>query len=114
MIDLNPHVKALLEQTGIEVKQGAVFEFTSKPLITFRKVTTDQGFHADNIEQSQISKFAVDIWSTSPVKNSNIGIKVNELMQTDGWTRTYDYDVPRQTPEELFHTSMRFTKEAYF
>lgn len=114
MIDLNPQVKALLEQTGIEVKQGAVFEFSDKPLITFRKVTTGQGFHTDNIEQSQISKFAVDIWSVSPVKNSNIGIKVNELMQADGWIRTYDYDVPRQTPEELFHTSMRFTKEVYF
>ena len=114
MIDMNPQVKKLLEQTGVKVVQGTVFEFNTVPLITYRKITTEQGFGADNREYSQRSKFAVDIWSNSPVQNSNIGVKVNEIMQGDGWVRTYDYDVPRQDPNELFHTAMRFKKEGEF
>lgn len=114
MIDMNPHVKKLLEQTGIKVEQGTVFKFRPVPIITFRKVTTDEGFHSDNNEDSQISKFAVDIWSNSPVQVSNIGVKVNEIMQADGWTRTFDYDVPRSSPEELYHLSQRYKKEVYF
>ncbi|MCI5891834.1 MAG: hypothetical protein MRZ66_00290 [Clostridiales bacterium] len=114
MIDMNPHVKKLLEKTGVKVQQGTVFEFTNKALITFRKVTTDEGFHSDNKEDSQVSKFAVDIWSNSPVQVSNIGVKVNEIMQADGWTRTFDYDVPRGSPIELYHCSQRYKKEVYF
>lgn len=114
MIDMNPQVKKLLEQTGLAVKQGTVFKFETVPLITFRKVTTDEGFHYDNTEQSQVSKFAVDVYSDSPVQLSNIGVRVNEIMQSDGWTRTYDYDVPRQSPDELYHLSQRYKKEVYF
>ncbi len=114
MIDMNPHVKKLLEQTGIKVEQGTVFEFETVPIITFRKITTDEGFHSDNNEDSQISKFAVDIWSNSPVQISNIGVKVNEIMQADGWVRTFDYDVPRGSPKELYHLSQRYKKEVYF
>lgn len=114
MIDLIPQVKKLLEGTGITIKYGTEFHFNTVPVITFRKVTTDEGFHTDNAEQSQVSKFAVDIWSNSPVQLSNIGVKVNEIMQSDGWTRTYDYDVPRQSPDELYHLSQRYKKEVYF
>lgn len=114
MLDMNLHVKKLLEQTEIKVEQGTVFEFKTIPLITFRKVTTDEGFCSDNKEDSQISKFAVDIWSNSPVQTSNIGIRVNDIMQSDGWSRSFDYDVPRQSPEELYHLSQRYKKEVYF
>lgn len=112
MIDLIPRVKKLLESTGITVKYGTEFHFNTVPVITFRKVTTDEGFHADNTEQSQVSKFAVDIWSNSPVQLSNIGVKVNEIMQSDGWTRTYDYDVPRQSLTSYI-ISRRDTKKRY-
>ena len=114
MIDLIPQVKKLLEGTGITIKYGTEFHFNTVPIITFRKVTTDEGFHADNAEQSQVSKFAVDIWSNSPVQLSNIGVKVNEIMQSDGWTRTYDYDVPRQSSDELYHLSQRYKKDVFF
>lgn len=111
MIDVNPIVKALLEKTGLTVTQGTVFDFSTVPVISFRQVNNTEGFHSDNAENSQECKFAVDIWSNSPVQITNIGIKVNEIMQEDGWERTYDYDVPRQTPEEVFHKAMRFMKD---
>ena len=114
MIDMNPHVKSLLEKTGLTVVQGTVFEFNSVPIITFRKVNTEEGFHSDNNEDSQISKFAVDVWSNSPVQVSNIGVKINEIMQADDWERTFDYDVPRQNPAELYHLSQRYRKEVFF
>lgn len=114
MIDMNPHVKKLLEKTGVKVQQGTRFDTDPVPLVTFRKVTTDEGFHSDNKEDSQVSKFAVDIWSNSPVQVSNIGVKVNEIMQADGWTRTFDYDAPRGSPAELYHCSQRYKKEVYF
>ena len=74
MIDLIPRVKKLLESTGITVKYGTEFHFNAVPVITFRKVTTDEGFHADNAEQSQVSKFAVDICSRTAGQGRTIAM----------------------------------------
>ncbi|NLZ95786.1 MAG: hypothetical protein GX921_08185 [Bacteroidales bacterium] len=113
MIDVNAVVSPLLKQTGVEVFFRYPNTFTNTPCISFYTLTDTQGFGADNEEWAQLTRVQVDVWAERAKDTSALGIKVNEIMQSDGWRREYAADLPNQNGE-FEHKTMRFIKEIYY
>ncbi len=50
----------------------------------------------------------IDIWTDSPDKCGEIGLKVNDVMVGDDWCREFSRDI--KPNNGIYHRTMRFTK----
>lgn len=113
MLDVNSIVEPMLVKAGVSVCFRYPQEFTDIPCISFYNLSDTEGFRADCTEWAQLTRVQVDIWAEHATETNSVGIKVNEIMQADGWRREYAADMPKQDGK-LEHRTMRFAKEIYF
>lgn len=113
MLDINAIAEPLLMQAGVPVYFRYPDEFKDIPCISFYNLSDTEGFRADCTEWAQVTRIQVDIWAEFANETNAIGVKVNEIMQADGWRREYAADMPKQDGK-LEHRTMRFAKEVYF
>lgn len=117
MIDINARLTELLKllktTAGVKIYYQYPDSFATLPAISHYELTEGESFRADNIERAYVSRVQIDIWSLKKTEPAQIGMKVNEIMQADGWVREMSRDLPKQTEDHVYHRTMRFAKEIW-
>lgn len=112
MVDVNKIVREILETLdGIKVTFFHPKAFNSLPIISYYELTTTTGLCYDNAEQAQCSNIQVDIWGTGGGECSRLAVRVDEVMQKNGWCRELSKDMPPEN--NIYHKTMRFSKEIF-
>ena len=83
------------------------------PAVTYYNLTDQESFRTDNTEMSSKCRVQIDIWTLKRSEMSRGSIRVNELMQADGWMREMSRDMPREAESQTYHRTMRFVKEIW-
>lgn len=113
MINVNVILDGLLNKLdGVKVVAYYPRELNELPVVSYYEITSPTGFCADNAEWAQRSYVAIDVWARSIYDSGEIAIKVDEIMQADGWYRETSRDMP---PEDgAYRKNMRFYKQIFF
>lgn len=115
MFDITKDFEELLiSSIDVPVYYSYPENFNELPIISYYRLLNEEGLRADNKEMSQIDKFIIDIWGEDPIELGEIEVKINKILQKNGWSRKYAMDIPKQSAEDLNHKSMQFHKETYF
>ena len=110
MIDVNLEAEKALVQTGYTVVYSYPDNFNDLPVISFYTLTESGSFACDNSEAIQEGCVQVDIWADEPQDCGDIALKVNEVMNANGWVREMSRDVPNPD-SRVIHKTARFSKE---
>ena len=116
MIEIDAVVDKLLrplENDGITVQFQYSENKAKLPAVTYYVLTESESFRADNTEQSQIARVQIDVWSFKRSSMSEISIKVNDCMQCAGWMRELSRDLKKETEQQAYHRTLRFSKELW-
>lgn len=113
MLDVNRVVREILETIdGVTVTFQQPDKFNKLPAISYYELITTTGMCYDNTEQAQKSNVQIDIWAKKGGTCSRIAVEVDAAMQMEGWYRELSRDMPPEN--EVYHKTMRFSKEIYF
>ncbi|MGN0180515.1 MAG: hypothetical protein ACI4DY_13915 [Monoglobaceae bacterium] len=115
MVDINRTANKILspiKNAGASLCYQYPESFEKLPAVSFFNLLTAEEFRADNVEVSQLARLQIDIWAQKKTQPGELAIKINELMQADGWIRELDRDLPREE-NHVYHRTMRFAKEIY-
>ena len=112
MVDVDAEIeKSLLkgDYDGAEIVYQYPKTFTKLPVISYYNLTEHPDFSADNAELIQSGWAQVDIWADKPNDCGKIAVKINEVMNADGWAREFSMSLK---PDEngAYHKTMRFAK----
>lgn len=110
MIDVNAEAEKTLSKLDCRVEYFYPEKFNDLPVVSFYNLTEQEAFSADNEEQIQSGVVVVDIWCDNPKQCGEIGIKVNDIMIKDDWSREFSRDL---TPDNsgVYHKTMRYSKD---
>ncbi len=109
MIDINTEAQRTLSELNCKVVYQYPEAFNRLPVISYYNLKEKGAFYADNSECIQNGYVQVDIWSAVPKECADISVRVNSVMEKDGWTREMSMDVPKRN-EKVYHRTMRFQK----
>lgn len=115
MIDINKtadEVLAPIREDGIRLCYQYPEDFEKLPAVSFYNLLTSEAFRTDNKEDAQLARIQIDIWALKKTQPGSIAVRINELMQNDGWSRELDRDLPKGE-NHVYHRTMRFAKEIY-
>lgn len=112
MIDVNAEAEKTLSALDCTVAYYYPDDFKSLPIVTYFNLTETPDFSSDNEEDIQSGTVVVDIWCKTPTQCGEIGIKVNDIMTADGWSREFSRDLPPDD-SKVYHRTMRFVKDFY-
>lgn len=108
MIDINREVEKSLADIDCKVEYYYPSKFNKLPVVSFYTVSESPDLVQDNEESIQKGTVVVDVWADEPIICGTTSVKVNEVMNADGWVREFSRDIP---PEgDVFHKTMRFSK----
>lgn len=109
MIDINAEAEETLSGLDCRIEYFYPEKFNELPIVTFYNLTERPDFSSDNEETIQSGTVVIDIWASEPAQCGEIGMKVNELMTSDDWSREFSRDLPPDG-SGVYHRTMRFTK----
>ena len=109
MKDINAQAQKALEGLDCNVVFQYPDSFTRLPAVSYYTLTESGAFYCDNEECIQQGYVQVDVWARAPHQCGELSVKVNEVMERDGWTREMSMDVPKKD-EKIYHRTMRFKK----
>lgn len=112
MVDVNQITRKILETLdGVKVTFQHPKEFNPLPIISYYELITATGMCYDNAEQAQYSNVQIDIWGKGGGECSRLAVKVDDVMQSNGWCRELSRDMPPEN--NIYHKTMRFSKEIF-
>ncbi len=109
MIDISMEAQRSLSELDCAVVYQYPDSFTALPAVSYYNLTEKGAFYCDNEESIQEGYVQVDVWSRTGAECGGLSLRVNEIMQRDGWTREMSMDVPKGS-ERVYHRTMRFKK----
>lgn len=109
MIDVNVEAEKSLSKLGCSVVYQYPESFSAMPVVSYYNLTECGAFYTDNSECIQNGYIQIDVWADTPHECGNLSIRINDVMNTDGWTREMSMDVPKNN-DKIYHRTMRFQK----
>lgn len=109
MIDINREAKKSLEKTGFTIVFHHPKENTTLPCVSFYNLSEKPEFSMDNTEAIQKGYIQLDIWAVKASDCGSMAVKINEVLNLDGWSRSMSMDVPEES--DIYHKTMRFSKQ---
>lgn len=104
---------APLKGEGFSVQYQYAEAKAKLPAVTYYSLIDRESFRTDNVEMSSKCRVQIDVWAIKRSDMSKGSIRVNELMQADGWMREMSRDMPKETENQAYHRTMRFVKEIW-
>ena len=108
MIDINAEVEKTLSKLDYHTEYYYPQKFNDLPIVSFYNLTESAAFGSDNEEDIQGGTVVIDIWTDSPDKCGEIGLKVNDVMVGDDWCREFSRDI--KPNNGIYHRTMRVSK----
>ncbi len=102
-----------MRDEGYSVQYQYTGEAAKMPAVTYYALIDKESFRADNMEQSSKCRVQIDVWAAKRSDMSRGSLRVNELMQADGWHRELSRDMPKETEQQVYHRTMRYAKEIW-
>lgn len=108
MIDIVEHIPNTLTSLNLPVIFNSVPTGLKIPdrYITFLEVNANPALEAADVEFETKRLIQVNVWSKTNYYQLVEGIK--RLMETAGYERTFEYDVPKQEGDSHFNKVLRF------
>ncbi|MFF5993712.1 hypothetical protein AAGS61_03005 [Lysinibacillus sp. KU-BSD001] len=108
MIDISAHVTSILNPLDLPVLFNIVPTGSDIPdqYITFLEITANPALEAADKEFETKRLIQVNIWSKSDYYQLVEDVK--RLMESAGYERTFEYDVPKQEGDSHFNKVLRF------
>lgn len=116
MIEVDAIVERILspmKDEGYTVQFQYAETSAKLPAVTYYSLIDRESFRTDNVEMSSKCRVQIDVWAFKRSDMSKGSIRVNELMQADGWMREMSRDMPKETENQAYHRTMRFVKEIW-
>lgn len=109
MIDINSEAEKSLIKTGFTLVFHHPKKETPLPCVSFYNLTERPDFTTDNTEAIQAGWVQVDVWSYNAAECGSMAVKINEVLNADGWNRELSMDIPEDN-SEIFRKTIRFSK----
>lgn len=108
MIDIVEHIPNTLTSLNLPVIFNSVPTGSKIPdqYITFLEVNANPALEAADVEFETKRLIQVNVWSKTNYYQLVEGIK--RLMESAGYERTFEYDVPKQEGDSHFNKVLRF------
>lgn len=108
MIDISAHVTQLLQPFKLPVYFNTVPTGSNIPnqYITFLEVNANPELEAGDKELETGRLIQVNVWSKTNYYNLVEGIR--KTMESAGFERTFEHDVPKQEGDSHFNKVLRF------
>lgn len=109
MKDINTEAQKALKKLDCAVVYQYPDSFSRLPAVSYYTLTEKGAFYCDNEESVQEGHIQVDVWARVPKECGELSVKINDILECDGWTREMSMDVPKKD-EKVYHRTMRFKK----
>ena len=108
MIDISAHVISVLKPLEITVafQELPINVTVPNQYITFLEIDTNPALEAGDVEEETKRLIQVNIWSKT---NYHLIVEgTRKLLESKGFERTFEYDVPKQEGDSHFNKVLRF------